>query len=181
MKSLFRGDHVMKIRVPAVLLLLLASAICVVAQTQSAPIPAPILSAKTVFVANAGSTPSNNQYAILVYNGFYQRLAADKRYLLTSNPAEADLILEVSANSTFEGGQSQSQYVQVVIRDAKTQSLLWSTAEGIQFAARESTLEKNLGDAASKLAADVESLSSVSTAVLPAAPTKGRFADEGKK
>jgi hypothetical protein len=152
------------------------------AQT-SAPIPAQIASAKTVFLANAGSTPVSNQAALIAYNAFYQALASGNRYQLTSDPESADLALEVSIHSVFEGGLNQTQYVQVIIRDPKSQSLLWSTAEGIQFAARVKTQEKNLADAATKLAADLAALATTTAATpQPApAPTKTRLTDEGKK
>jgi hypothetical protein len=156
----------------------------VVAQASSIPVPTPITSAKSVFVANAGSMPSNNQSAILIYTSFYQRLSTGKHFLLTSDPAKADLILEVSGISLFEGGLNQAAYVQVLIRDSKTQSLLWSTAEPIQFGARQKAEQKNIADAATKLAADVESLGlriAPSVAPDPATPTKTRYADEGKK
>ena len=147
---------------------------------QSAPIPAQLATAKTVFLANAGSAPANNSLAVLAYDTLYQELAAGKQYGLASTPADADLDLEVSVVSFFEGGVSYAQYVQLVIRDPKSQALLWSTAESIQPAAREKTLEKNLADAATKLASDLGTLTASKVASPPAtvAPKKTRLSDE---
>jgi len=147
---------------------------------QSAPIPAQLTSAKTVFLANAGSSPANNSFAVLAYDMLYQELAAGKQFTLASAPADADLDLEVSVVSFFEGGVSYAQYVQLVIRDPKSQAILWSTAESIQAAAREKTLEKNLTDAATKLAADLTALTSSKVAAPQpvTAPKKTRLSDE---
>ena len=162
---------------------LLTSSMGLAAQIPSAPIPAQIAGAKSVFLANAGSTPANNQFAIIAYNTVYQELAAGNRYHLTSTPADADLTFEISVISVFEGNINWAQYVQVVIRDPKSQSLLWSTAEGIGVAAREKTLEKNIGDSAAKLATDLANLSSAAAATPThtPAPTKTRLSDEPKK
>jgi hypothetical protein len=147
---------------------------------QSAPIPAQIIAARSAFLANAGSTPANNQFALIAYNTLYQELTKANRYRLTGAPTDADLIFEVSVHSFFEGQLSYAQYVQLVIRDPKSQSLLWSTAESIPIAAREKTLEKNLADAATKLAADLGLLASGNAAAPTpaAAPKKERFSEE---
>ena len=154
------------------------------AQAANAPIPAQIATAKSVFLANAGSTPRNNQLAISTYNNVYRGLAAQNRYQLTSAPADADLIFEVSVISIF-GGHSVNdvQYIQLVIRDAKSQSLLWTISEDIGTAYKEKTAQKNADDAAAKLVADLGTLASANAAAPQPtpAPTKSRLPDEGKK
>jgi hypothetical protein len=171
-------------RVTFVPFILLFSSMGLCAQAPSAPIPAQLTTAKTVFLANAGSTPTNSQLAIVTYNNVYQGLAAQNRYQLTSAPADADLIFEVSVISIFQGqSASNAQYIQLVIRDAKSQSLLWTISEDIGVAYTEKTGQKNADAAAAKLVADVGSLTSATVATPPpaTAPTKTRLSDEGKK
>jgi hypothetical protein len=164
--------------------ILLLAALPLCSQTPpAAPIPAQLATAKSVFLANAGSTPANNQVAIEVYNAVYQGLAAGNRYHLTSTPADADLIFELSEISVFEGENSTgAEYIQIVIRDAKSQSLLWSTSEGIEIAFRGKTAVKNIAEAAAKITADLNALAigtipgdATSTTPLP---TKTRLSDK---
>jgi hypothetical protein len=133
----------------------------------AAPVPAQIASAKTAFLANAGSTPANPQLAVLAYNSVYQDIAQSHGYRLTAAPADADLVLEVSVVSVFEGGVSFAQYIQLAVRDEKSQSLLWTLSESIPPAAREKTLEKNVTDTAQKVAADLATLASGNSAIQP--------------
>ena len=165
----------------AALLLLAAASLC--AQTPSAPIPAQLATAKSVFLANAGSTPLNNQLAVTSYNNIYQGLTAQNRYRLTSAPADADLILEVSVVGALPGvWTNQTQCVQLVIRDARSQSLLWSTSEAIAIAFKAATFEKNFADADAKLVTDLVALTAGSAVAPPptTAPKKTRLSDEPK-
>ena len=171
-------SHLIRTIATALLLLTVAP---LSAQAPPAPIPAQLATAKSVFLANAGSTPANNQLAILAYDNLYQGLAAQNRYQLTAAPADADLIFEVSVISVFEGQNATgAQYIQLLIRDAKSQSLLWSTAESIPVAAREKTLEKNAADATAKLVTDLATLTSNHAAAPPPTTTtkKTRFSNQ---
>src|SRR5262249_58085013 len=70
-------------------------------ETQKAPIPAQILSAKKVFIANAGGdesrfdAPGYTGGPDRFYNEFYAGAKSWGRYELVSTPAEADLIFEI--------------------------------------------------------------------------------------
>lgn len=87
----------------AVLALFLISA--AVAQSAKdappAPVPARILTAKTVFVANGGQdeqptdNPAYNGARDRAYNQLYAALQTWGRYKLVSDPGEADLVLEI--------------------------------------------------------------------------------------
>ena len=139
----------------------LLSAATMHAQTAPAPpLPAQLLSAKTIFLANAGSNTANNQEGSIAYNSMYQDLAAWNRYQLTSSPAEADLSFEVSVVSFSEGSTLSGNYVKLVVRDAKSQALIWTITENIEIANREKTFEKNIADCAAKIAADLGTLTS---------------------
>lgn len=155
------------------------TALALSAQTPAAvPLPAQLSTAKTVFLANAGSTPANNQLAVMAYTDVYQDFAAKNQYQLSTAPSEADLTFEVSVISVYEG-QTFAQYLQLVIRDPKSQALLWTTAENIATAAREKTLEKNVSDSAAKLVADLATFTSNKslTSQPDTTPKKTRLSD----
>jgi len=166
----------MKLQVTAISFVLLISSMDLTAQAPSAPMPAQIAAAKTVFLANAGSP--NNQLAIIAYDNLYQAFASGNRYHLTATPADADLIFEVSVIET----DALVGYVKLVIQDSKSHSLLWTTYEGIGAAGREKTFETNVAKAAVKFATDLTTLTSATVATPPPAvvATKTRFSDEKK-
>jgi hypothetical protein len=72
-------------------------------ETAPAPLPAQIISAKKVFIANAGQESNPNagifgKYSGGInraYNQFYSALKNWGRYELVSNPADCDLVLEI--------------------------------------------------------------------------------------
>ena len=159
----------------------LLSAAALRAQTAPAPpLPAQLATAKAIFLANAGSNTANNQEGSILYNSMYQDLAAWNRYQLTSSPAEADLSFEVSVVSFSEGSTLSGNYVKLVVRDAKSQALIWTITENIEIANREKTFEKNIADCAAKVVTDLKTLTSSGTVMVPAPPaaaasTKTRF------
>ncbi len=120
---------------------------------QGAPIPEQILTGKTVFVSNGGSTYAavrSNQ----VYESFYLALNAWGKYKLVTNPANADLVFEISFSSPAgdaTGGTSfrEPQY-KLVIVDAKTRIALWTIFEFAQ--------PKNVEKATAALVEDVRAL-----------------------
>ena len=66
----------------------------------TAPVPPAILSAKKIFVANAGADSGLFPHPFggnpdRAYNQFYAALKADGRWELVSSPREADLVLEL--------------------------------------------------------------------------------------
>ena len=144
--------------------ILVLAALPLCAQTPSnAPIPAQLTTAKTVFVANAGSR--NDQLALVAYDNLYQALVSGNRYHLATTPAEADLVLEVSVIQT----DALTGYTKLVIRDAKSQTLLWTTYNGIAAAGREKTFEKNIANSAVQLVTNLNSLVTSTPINVPAA------------
>jgi len=168
---------------------LLISSMSLCAQSPAAiKIPSQLATAKTIFVANAGSTPSYPMGATLVYTGVYQALAEGHRYTLASAPADADLVLETSYVAWYGGDHYQipiysTLYSQLVIRDAKTQSLLWTISEPIGSTANQKTFEKYVSDSGAKLVADLIALANGNTVAPNPATTapRKRTSDEGKK
>jgi hypothetical protein len=108
------------------------------------PVPAPILAAKKVFIANAGVdvdiSPDHYSGGIdRAYNQFYAALKSWGHYELVPAPADADLILElqftapVGASSVFQGsgGSYPKPRFTLVIKDRKTQVMLWTFFENL--------------------------------------------------
>ncbi|HSS98637.1 MAG TPA: hypothetical protein VLK33_16500 [Terriglobales bacterium] len=101
-----------------------------------APVPTPIKTAKRAFISNAPGTgiPANFGGPERSYNEFYAAVKSWGRYELVSNPSDADLILEISFNSSLSGVggtsssgpiSSYSAELRLVIFDTKTRVPLW--------------------------------------------------------
>jgi hypothetical protein len=106
------------------------------------------------------------------YNQFYDSMKAWGNYELVAAPSEADLILEVSladrltmSNATVQGSVRAAYFI-VVMRDPKTQTVLWWLSERLQGANRISTGEKNYNQAMMNLINDMKKL-------VEASPTTG--------
>jgi len=139
------------------ILLLLQCSYLLAAEAKSvppAPIPTQILSAKKVFIANAGGELlwyDDAQYSggsDRAYNQFYAAMKAWGRYELVSSPADADLVLEISWVLGDTGlrlpvlGQ-----LRVVVLDPKVHVALWSLTEYVRGALLLSNRDKNFDQA----------------------------------
>lgn len=148
---------------------LFASAAAVAQQpayTAAGPVPPAILAAKKIFVSNAGSdsglfpqpfTGDPNR----AYTEFYANLKATGSYELVSDPAEADLILEIqltapygpSKGSKQNGASDPLPMFRVVVYDRKTHFVLWTMSESVEFAFLQKTHDKNFDEALERLIA----------------------------
>jgi hypothetical protein len=152
--------------------LLLGSSVAV-AQAVIIPIPAQLATAQTVFIANAGGP--DNTLSQFAYKSFYH--AIGKRFRVVTRPADADLSFELA--TTYSVGAkltARTAVLQLSIRDAKTQSLLWSFSEPVISEGTASISE--MDKAANKLLEDYNALVD---ARLVYEPAPRRFSDEGKK
>lgn len=113
-----------------------------------APVPAQIISAKRVFVANlAGNVitglsggPDRN------YNHLYAALRSWGRFELTSAPAAADVVLEISQVFLRKIPSDRPQDyagLRITIVDPKTNVPLWRLDQPIEPAILEKNQEKN--------------------------------------
>ncbi len=145
-----------------------------------APIPAQILTAKKVFIANGGGDESREEGASYsggpdrAYNEFYAAMETWGRYELVSAPGDAGLIFEIRL-TVFQLQRERvladdspafdSQF-RVVIRDMKTHETLWGLTEHAQGAVLQSNRDKNFELAMAAVVAQVQRIAG------PAAPAK---------
>jgi hypothetical protein len=127
-----------------------------------APLPASIVSAKKIFLTNAGGSP-------LAYDEFYAQMKAWGRFEIVGSPSAADVVVElryfveddgtrVSSFTNTYTGQTQIVSRRVVdpqlsvnIYDAKTKDLLWSVTDHRRLARREKNKEKETINSADRL------------------------------
>jgi hypothetical protein len=118
----------------------------------TAPRPAQLAAAKTVFISNGFDLklPQGSEY-----DQVYAAVQKLNRFTIVSTPQDADLILEFS-----DGG---NELVKVLhIFDPKTHTLLWSVRELSDSATRRETMNKNEQEAVDRLAADLQKITAPS-------------------
>ena len=147
----------------------------------AAPLPSQILTAKKVFISNAGggldpklwsggpAQPYNELYAAIKNSGQYQLVAA---------PADADLIIEISfadpianVSGSKESGcdSSSAPQLKLVLRDLKTSIVLWTLSEKTSTSHMQKGRDQALADSIGTLVADLKVLTAQ-----PAAPNAAR-------
>lgn len=148
-----------------------------------APIPAQILAAKKVFVANAGGDEpliDDGQFSggsDRTYNQLYAAMKAWGRYELVGAPADADLLFEiefsvppiagVASRGDSIGGRPYDPQIRLVIRDPKTNALLWAFTEHAAWALLQGNRDKNFDQALARIVSDVQGLSASADANRP--------------
>jgi hypothetical protein len=143
----------------------------------AAPVPAAIVSAHTLFVSNGGSdaglfpSPFSGD-TNRPYNEFYKALQADSHYQLVSDPAQADLVLELqllaplgpSNPNKAQGAPDPEPQFRLVIYDRKTHYALWTLTRSIRWAVLKKTHDHNFEDALTHLVKDFEGLGQAQSA-----------------
>ena len=142
----------------------------------NAPVPTALQTAKRAFIGNAGVDGTSivlfrkagdiNQ----PYNWFYAAMKNWGRYELVGNPADADLVFEISFAAPLEGNEkllSAAPYLRLEIMDAKTHFLLWTIVAPVEGAYRKSTWENNLNAGITSLVSDLKPIAGN-------APTNGK-------
>jgi hypothetical protein len=133
---------------------------------QPAPVPAQILTAKKVFISNAGvdgtSWVTIKREGAGDFNAPYNRFYAAKkswgRFDIVGAPSDAELVLEVRFTSQASGGETFAPQLELTILDARTHFILWTLAEPVDLAARKANWEKNLDQGVTNLVDGVKSL-----------------------
>jgi hypothetical protein len=142
------------------------------APVSAAPIPPVILAGKRIFVSNAGGDsglfpspfsgdPSRG------YNQLYAGLKANGQYELVSDPAQADLVLELqltapngpTRGSKVNGSSDPVPMLRLVVYDRPTHYVLWAFTQSIDIAFLQKTHDRNFDEALTALLLEFESLS----------------------
>jgi hypothetical protein len=129
-----------------------------------APVPSQLMSAKTVFISNAGADSGLFPHPFTgdqdrAYNQFYANVESWGRYELVSTPADADLVFELQltapagpANADKQKGASDPlPMLRLVIYDRPTHYVLWVLTESIEPAALQKTHDHNFDEAVYRL------------------------------
>jgi hypothetical protein len=141
-----------------------------------APVPAQIVAAKKVFVANSGGDQpagfDDGQYSggsDRTYNQFYAAMKTWGRYELVGAPADADLLFEIeftvppiagaASRGDTIGGRPYDPQFRLVIRDPKTNALLWAFTEHAAWAILQGNRDRNFDQALARIVSDVQGLS----------------------
>jgi len=161
--------------------LLLHIPVCAAQQQKPAPpapIPAQILSATKVFVANGGGDESRDEGASYsgkpdrAYNEFYAAMKTWGRYELVASPADADLVFEISL-TVFQfqrervmedNATAYDPQLRLVIRDVKTQQVLWGLTEHPQTAVLKNNRDNNFEHALAAIVAEVKRIAGAGAA-----------------
>lgn len=169
--------------------LLLQTAFVEAAQPKPAapgPLPTQIATAQKVFIANGGEDQPFSEDILFsggserAYDKFYAAMKAWGKYELVGSPADADLLVEIELQSPRGGPAIATMTVaeappydpqfRVTIRDAKTNALLWTVIEHVQWAILHGNRDKNFDLAMARLVSDVQGLAA--RAATPAASAK---------
>jgi hypothetical protein len=160
---------------PIVLGAALFSAACAVAQPSNpappGPVPHAILAATNIFVSNAGAdsglfpSPFSGD-PDRAYDQFYAGLKAAGLYQLVSDPADADLVLELqltapngpSNPNKQQGASNPLPMFRLVVYDRKSHFVLWALTESIAVAALQKAHDRNFNNALTSLLLDFETL-----------------------
>lgn len=127
-------------------------------ETPAAPVPAQILTAKKVFISNAGNLMGEPYQP---YDEFYAAMKSWGRYELVAAPADADLVFEIRFTAlALEDSKEFAIYPQLelAIVDVKTHFRLWTITKDVESARLESNREKNFNQAMANLVEDVKKL-----------------------
>lgn len=139
------------------------------------PIPPQIAAAKKVFIANAGGDERWYDEQIFdggparAYDEFYARVKAAGRYEIVNTPAEADLLFEIGLSTPMASGVGArgdtwgdkpfDPQFRLVIRDPKTNALLWAFTEHVQWAIQLGNRDKNFEKTLVRIMRDLQGLS----------------------
>jgi hypothetical protein len=151
---------------------LLVATAAVGQQTSAAgPVPAAIISAKTIFISNGGSdaglfpSPFSGDES-RPYDEFYKALQGDTHYQLVSDPAQADLVLELrllapygptNANKSEGAANPQPQF-RLKVYERTTHYVLWTLTQSIPMAILQKTHDRNFDEAITHLVGAFEEL-----------------------
>ncbi len=132
----------------------------------SAPVPAEVFSAKTIFLANSGEDEFVDASEAIgipeqTYDRMYAALVGWGRYKVVRSPGKADLVLEVRSRIVEEGHGAtlfEGRRIDYRLLDGSTHTVLWAGSIHVQRAVRQRTLDRNLNDAIEFLVNDLKQI-----------------------
>jgi hypothetical protein len=139
----------------------------------AAPIPAQILAAKRIFIANAGGDDHSYDEAFFnggparAYNQFYAAMKTWGHFELVSAPGDADLAVEIgftlpqAEQSVMKGNSLGTPFdpqFHLQIRDTKSNVLLWGFMEHAQWAVLQGNRDRNFDQALVRLITQMEKM-----------------------
>lgn len=157
----------------------LMSPVAMVAQADAvgaapAPIPAELLSAKKIFVSNAGADSGLFPHPFSGdssrgYNELFAALHGLSQYELVSSPAQADLVLELRLVAPNGPKDANKQYgsadpvpmFRLVVYDRPSHYVLWTFTDSIEIAFKQQTHDRNFDESISNLVAEFQALTHV--------------------
>ena len=125
-----------------------------------APIPAALLSAKKLFLSNAGADsglfpqPFSGDPS-RAYNQLYAALQSQAQYELVADPSNADVVAEIqltapngpSHGSKQNGASDPVPMFRLTLYDRKTHYILWALTSSIEIAFLQKTHDRNFDEA----------------------------------
>jgi len=163
----------LKVRLAAISLgiaTMLTTSSGLLAQAPAAPLPSQILTAKKVFISNAGSGVDEKLWSggpAQPYNELYAAIKGSGRYQIVASPADADIVLQISFADplTDVGGSKDSgstsfttPQLKLVLLDPKTRIALWTLYSKTSIAHMGKGRDQALADATGKLVGDLKAL-----------------------
>jgi hypothetical protein len=143
------------------------------AQTsQDAPLPADFATAQTAFIGSAGApalVPNEKPVVGIIYDSFYRQLNTWNRYKITASPKDADLAFEISMQTVAD-----MSYMQLNIREVKTNVLLWTLHEHVAGAIREKTFQHRVDVCVGQLIEDLKLLAAGKQPVTSTSPAASK-------
>jgi len=121
-----------------------------------APIPAPIVAAKSLFVANCGTEDFPQDGNIFTgdpdraYDQFYAEIKKQGKFHLVTSPVDADIVIEIRVtSSTVPAGNTSRMDSQLhaVVIEPKTHVTMWALSTRIVPAFRQSARDQNFDKA----------------------------------
>ncbi len=144
------------------------------------PAPSALFTAKRLFLSNAGAdsglfpspfsgTPDRG------YVQFYTALQSLQRFTLVSDPAQADLVLQLQLSAPngpanadkTKGASDPLPMFRLIIFDRSTHYILWTLTESIDGEYMQKSHDHNFDHALSSLVQDFQNLTSRSAATNP--------------
>lgn len=128
-------------------------------EASPAPLPAQIISAKKVFIANAGQESNPLQPRLSggidrTYNQFYSARKTWGRYEIVNSPADCDLVFEIR----FSSSPADESRFRLRTLDPKTRIALWAFTEQVKFGGLQGYHDKDIDQALGKVVDDVKNL-----------------------